>query len=590
MDIFQTTVTVIHEISRVTIFIRRVVQEIRSYEDNVSRLQSELEHEFIFLETFKKLFFSGDNFEIRQFKYLPDNLTRSVHNILTGLNKCLAEYRVIALKHGLDLSEAEVATGLEQTTATPSPLVLPIDEKVSEGYRDRFRAMIAALRQKTRAPEWALFSKAKIQALLAQYSEWTERLRQVMMLILLVEGRVGTLTARDIVTQSAGSALGLRKAAARQLRAQSNPPDDFGPLEGSFEALDTLSRPPSSDPSVMQYKYVLGSYTDAFGVSSITAIMEKHTFDIFSPTTTTIKERSDIRTALVRKLAWTLNDGDESSRSPDGIQDDHGTKSPEGSGKNTSHVKLLPCLGYLPIASDGYPSMIYKLPPGTTGGSISTLHDYILNFPRPPLGDRFSMALSLAASVLDVHSSGWVHKGIWSRGILVMPTQRRALYLLGWSTARPRSEEMGMWSMESDTETKDKKSRVPKQLEIELYRHPERYETKTASFTAKHDIYSVGIILLEIALWITMSKQFSEAITKAKEKDALPPARMVNNALARLSRDARVAQEMGEEYSHLIRRCLETDFEVEEYDEKESGLLGQFQALVVDRLSVGAAM
>ncbi|KAI9369424.1 hypothetical protein BJX61DRAFT_519649 [Aspergillus egyptiacus] len=127
-------------------------------------------------------------------------------------------------------------------------------------------------------------------------------------------------------------------------------------------------------------------------------------------------------------------------------------------------------------------------------------------------------------------------------------------------------------------------------LEPELYRHPERYETKKAGFTAKHDIYSVGVVLLEIALWTTMSKQFASPISKAKEKQALPPVGMVTGALSKLTRDGRVAQEMGEEYTRIIRRCLETDFEVHKHDEQQSGLLGQFQELVVDRLKVGAAM
>ncbi|CAI7641394.1 unnamed protein product [Penicillium palitans] len=586
MDIFQTTVTAIHEICRITIFIRRVVQEIRTYEENVSQLQAELEHE-----------------------YLPDNLTRSVNNILTALNKCLAEYRIIALKHGLDLSEAELAVGLEQQIITTTPqscsssvavIPVPPNGRISEGYRDKFRAIITALGQKSRAPEWALFSKIKIQALLAQYSQWTERLRQVMTLMLLVEGRVGSLSVHDIATQNAGSALGLQKPAARQLRAQSDPPADFGPLEGSFEVLDGLiGSSQRKDPHSMQLQYVVGTYIDPFGVSSTTVIMEKHKFDTFDLATTTGEQRAEVREKLVRKLVWTLKEDDESPRRLNKLSEQNATNGKPSSettaeAEKNSHVGLLPCLGYLPIADDGYPSLIYRLPPGTTGSSICTLHDYILNCPKPALGDRFTMALSLAETVLDIHSSCWVHKGIWSRGILFMPMLGRTLlYLVGWSTARPRSQEMSdqsMGSKENSNVNKGQENRVPRQLEIELYRHPERYGTKTAGFSAKHDIYSVGIVLLEIALWTTMSKQFAGPIAKAKERGALPPVNIVADALSKLSRNVQVAQEMGEEYARLIRRCLETDFEVEKQDETESGLLGQFQCLAVDRLNVGAAM
>ncbi|KAL4766963.1 hypothetical protein BDW60DRAFT_212421 [Aspergillus nidulans var. acristatus] len=590
MDIFGTTVTAIHEVWRITNFICGVVREIRAYEDNVSQLQIELEHEFVFLETFKKLFFDDDTHELRQFRYLPDNLTRSVHNILTALNKCLAEYRLVALKHGLDLSEAEPAVELELETNT----VLPHGTE-SDGYRDKFRGLVTALRQKAKAPEWALFSKSKIQALLDQYSQWTERLRQVMTLMLLVEGRVGSLSVHEIATQGAGSALGLQKTAARQLRAHSEPPADFGPLEGSFRKMGNASSTSS------ELHYAVGTYTDAFGVSSTTVIMEKHTFDIFDRTTTTFSERIDIRSALVRKLAWTLKEDNEPSPALD-VAPESNSSNKQTQQRRQSHVNLLPCLGYLPVAHDGYPSLIYSLPPRTTGSSILTLHDYILNFPRPALGDRFAMALSVAETVLDIHTSGWVHKGIWSRGILVIPTTERvSLYLVGWSAARPRSVELSAQSLEAGKARSVKMSAqslqaqrlgrsVPPQLEPQLYHHRERYQNVTAGFTAKHDIYSVGVVLLEMALWTTMSKQFAGPINKAKEKGALPPASMVTDALAKLARGERMAQEMGRGYARVVQRCLDTDFEVDKHDEQESALLGQFQALVADQLSKGAVI
>ncbi|BCS27093.1 uncharacterized protein APUU_60141S [Aspergillus puulaauensis] len=129
-----------------------------------------------------------------------------------------------------------------------------------------------------------------------------------------------------------------------------------------------------------------------------------------------------------------------------------------------------------------------------------------------------------------------------------------------------------------------------RQFELELYRHPERYGSKTAGFTAKHDLYSVGVVLLEIALWTTTSRQFAGPISKAKAKQALPPVGIVSEAVAKLSQDVRVAQEMGTEYARLIKRCLQTDFQVEQHDEQESGLLGQFQDLVIDRLNTGVAL
>ena len=46
-------------------------------------------------------------------------------------------------------------------------------------------------------------------------------------------------------------------------------------------------------------------------------------------------------------------------------------------------------------------------------------------------------------------------------------------------------------------------SENPRELEIskDIYRHPERWGQPTRRFDKSHDVYSLGIILLEIGLW-----------------------------------------------------------------------------------------
>jgi serine/threonine protein kinase len=123
------------------------------------------------------------------------------------------------------------------------------------------------------------------------------------------------------------------------------------------------------------------------------------------------------------------------------------------------------------------------------------------------------------------------------------------------------------------------------QLEVELYHHPERYHTKKAGYSPKHDLYSLGVLLLEIALWTTMSKQFEGPIAKVQSMKMLPPLNVVEGAMDKLSQDPRVAREMEAEYARIIRRCLKTDFDVDKHDEGWTALLGQFDALVVEQLS-----
>jgi hypothetical protein len=168
-----------HEIYTVSVFIRRVVHDIHDYEATVSSIQARLEHEFLFLDTFKQQFLDPNDGNLRKFKSLPDNLARNVCSILTGLNICLVEYRVVALKHGVDLTEAEELLELEtNATSIISPSTAPVtNEDRARRFRDKVRALAATLRQKSLAPEWALFSKSKMEIMVNEYSQWTKRLR-----------------------------------------------------------------------------------------------------------------------------------------------------------------------------------------------------------------------------------------------------------------------------------------------------------------------------------------------------------------------------------------------------------------------------
>jgi len=55
-----------------------------------------------------------------------------------------------------------------------------------------------SLRKRLEALDWALFDKDKILKLLNEYSQWTERLHQLMMLILLVAASIEKASRSDI--------------------------------------------------------------------------------------------------------------------------------------------------------------------------------------------------------------------------------------------------------------------------------------------------------------------------------------------------------------------------------------------------------
>ncbi|KAK6353508.1 hypothetical protein TWF696_005471 [Orbilia brochopaga] len=582
MDLFGTAVTAIHEIYTITVFIREVVQEIKNYDESIAQIQAKFDIEYAFLVEFKRLFFDDDD-KLRQYQYLSPHLLRAIDAVVVELNKGLADYRLFIKGHGLDISDLEA----DSAAAAVAELAIQKSEDVDaasvqaptgkraklQGFWDNMKKEVG---EKKRQLKWALFNKEKIEALVDQYEIWSGKLRRVMKLVLLVEGRVGSQTQADLANNHTKPALGLGKAAARQIRAQdSEPSTDFTPVEGEFEP-----GPGRQDASA---SYQIGTYIDELG-ESIPAISEQHAFDIFEDDTDEYTKQR-IRLQMIRSLAWMLT-VDNASRD-------------EGPGETSTD--LLQCIGYVEDNGNKYPALLYRLPASEPNLGKQTLYDYINPATVPSLGDRFHVAWSLASTVFNIHTSGWVHKNIQSRGILISSAnqasgKRPTPYLVGWTAARPRTRQLGLVSLAAGQlrmQMEKKQSQPPAvPLESQLYMHGDRYGGTTRGYECKHDIYSLGVVLLEIGLWEPMGKIFEDGCKLAKRKGKLPPYAAVLQKLIQKSEDSDLARAMGREYGRIVRRCLKTEFEVDQdqEDDKHTLLISQFQTLVVDRLQAGSLL
>jgi hypothetical protein len=107
------------------------------------------------------------------------------------------------------------------------------------------------------------------------------------------------------------------------------------------------------------------------------------------------------------------------------------------------------------------------------------------------LSSIVKLAKQLVRSVSFVHACGFVHKSIRPENILLFPSEHSLLgtsYLIGFSQFRHNEQQSEMlgdicWHRN-------------------LYRHPERQgATVHRRYIMQHDIYSLGVCLLEIGLW-----------------------------------------------------------------------------------------
>ncbi|KAF8992378.1 kinase-like domain-containing protein [Cyathus striatus] len=165
-------------------------------------------------------------------------------------------------------------------------------------------------------------------------------------------------------------------------------------------------------------------------------------------------------------------------------------------------MAILPCTGFHPIPGSSVCELVFSIPDGMH--RPRTLRD-ILIAPensqgiRHSLSTRISLAIRIATAVLYIHTAKLVHKNIRPENIVifervdagpreVFPFHLGTAYLMGFDFARKEDEAS---SRTGDDEWNKN-----------LYRHPERYGIHPeANFNMLHDIYNLGVVLLEIALW-----------------------------------------------------------------------------------------
>jgi hypothetical protein len=112
-----------------------------------------------------------------------------------------------------------------------------------------------------------------------------------------------------------------------------------------------------------------------------------------------------------------------------------------------------------------------------------------------------------------------------------------------------------------------------------FYRHPVR---QAHQFSPKHDVYALGVVLLEIGPWKTVSQFFNKAIQDSQKSGRLPKARDTRGALAQLAQ-IELPKEMGESYALAVSSCLLGKFK----DGIDMELLLDVKETAVDAIAQG---
>ncbi|KAF2962773.1 hypothetical protein GQX73_g10805 [Xylaria multiplex] len=263
--------------------------------------------------------------------------------------------------------------------------------------------------------------------------------------------------------------------------------------------------------------------------------------------------------------------------------------------------QALPCKGYVTDDENSRVGMVFTagLSPSTNIQSLQTIITSTTQA-APPVGERFAMARRLVLAIHNLHAVRWLHKGIRSDNIIcfrddknenvnpsgqkntndvvnetenvqdraIQPANNPSLtrppnplptfYLLGWDLSRPDHPSELSESISISTLGFQSKREI-----VRMYTHPDVFSTKQqqgkrSRYHARWDIYSVGLILLEIGLWRTL-----ESIRYGcKSEDEF-------RLRVRTEYCDRLQAKMGLVYWRAVQRCLHNDFDLE--DEGLSG-------------------
>ena len=111
----------------------------------------------------------------------------------------------------------------------------------------------------------------------------------------------------------------------------------------------------------------------------------------------------------------------------------------------------------------------------------------------------------------------------------------------------------------------------------DVYRHPVRQGQPLTTFKKIHDLYALGVVLLEIGIWRSAITLERNHFAHAKE-----PMAITNHLIKHARKHVEV--QMGEKYRDIVLKCLTGDFNVVDDNAEDQKLQQAFRSQVVDVL------
>ncbi|KAL9120237.1 MAG: hypothetical protein Q9187_003208 [Circinaria calcarea] len=220
---------------------------------------------------------------------------------------------------------------------------------------------------------------------------------------------------------------------------------------------------------------------------------------------------------------------------------------------NGAYSGILPLRGWSLDPDKSRCAFVYDVPTGQDSPSPAMQHRSLLSFLQngadadganmPDLENRYRLAFNIASSLKRLHASGLSHGSVNSNNVVFFvdsnettvkekpwkgPVLRKS-YLTGYRQSAPKAPKPGRETSFDD-----------------IYHHPNVGNGGIYPYTSAHDYYSLGLILLEIGLWMPIGKFWKPKYTRADFKH-----RLQNIYLRKLS------AKCGSQYMRAALYCME---------------------------------
>ncbi|KAL8870695.1 MAG: hypothetical protein Q9174_003321 [Haloplaca sp. 1 TL-2023] len=175
-----------------------------------------------------------------------------------------------------------------------------------------------------------------------------------------------------------------------------------------------------------------------------------------------------------------------------------------------------------------------------------SLHQLLTAYPMPSMENRIKLAHKISVVVLYLHAVNWLHKSLRSDSIIFFPPFKGITepFLTGYEYAR--ADRPGETTTGGDVDEW-----------TELYVHPEYQGSGVkGTYRKTFDIYSLGVILLEIAYWKPVEKVLG---IDMEGENVFDDIRTIRRRLVGGRSDGvmgKLRDVMGQEYHDVVKACL----------------------------------